>query len=284
LLRTYSASALSIAAVCIILLTLSRSGFHFARAFVSLPLEGFSANRNAFSFQLLLAVCAIFAGRWRNSEVWLGLIFGGLLLSGSRAVFLGLFVVAAIALYLQLTSARKMIVATVIAIALFAVVDYSPNVITYLSSTTLGKPAVWVDHITLGAVLSNSDNFRIESLVGGWSLFSSHPVFGAGLGAFMHQQSQAGDALVIHSTPLWLLAEVGVIGFVILAMPLVRIFWIEITKIENRDVAGMFLLMIIAAFGVVSNAHEILYQRAFWLLLGGALALVPRKHAAAHRD
>jgi hypothetical protein len=36
------------------------------------------------------------------------------------------------------------------------------------------------------------------------------------------------------------------------------------------------LILIIAAFGVVSNAHEILYQRAFWLLLGAGLALVPR--------
>jgi len=286
LLRTYAASAVSIVALCIILLTLSRSGVHFVRDLVSLPLEGFSANRNAFSFQLLLAACAVFAARWPKSELWLGLIFAGMLLSGSRAVFIGLLVVAAGALYLQTMSVRKIAAALALAIALFAVVNYSHYVIGFLCSLlevgTAGMAgSSGSENIAWRVLFSSSDNVRLESLIGGWNLFVSHPLLGAGLGAFMNQQTHAGDALVIHSTPLWLLGETGLVGFVVFATPVVRIFWIELAKIGKRETAGIFLILIIAAFGVVSNAHEILYQRAFWILLGAGLALAPRGDGSA---
>jgi hypothetical protein len=247
-----------------------------------MPLEGFSSNRNAFSFQLILAACAVFAARWHKSELWLGLIFAGMLLSGSRAAFIGLLVVAAGALYLRTISARKIVAAVALAIALFAVVDYGPYLVGFLRSVFAVRAAGLsglrgsTENIAWGTLFSASDNMRLESLIGGWNLFMSHPLLGAGLGAFMNQQGHAADAIVIHSTPLWLLGETGLVGFVVLATPVVRIFWIELAKIGKRQTAGFFLILIIAAFGVVSNAHEILYQRAFWLLLGAGLALVPR--------
>lgn len=271
LLRTYAATALSIVALSIVLLIFSRSGLHFAKSLVNLPLDGFSANRNAFAFQLLLAVCAVCAGRWQKSELWLGFIFAGLMFAGSRAALLGVIVVIALALYVRAMPLRKILAAVFLATALFLVIDYGPDLFAYLYSIVLGQKFITVGEITQ-VVVSPADDLRVQSLLGGWKMFASHPIIGAGLGAFMNQQLRAGNALIIHSTPLWILAEMGLIGFVIFATPVVRIFLIEMTNIRNRDLAGNLLILIIAAFGVVSNAHEMLYQRAFWLLLGAALA------------
>ena len=52
------------------------------------------------------------------------------------------------------------------------------------------------------------------TLVGGWKLFVGHPLFGAGLGAYRHEDILASSRipLVIHSTALWLLAELGLVA------------------------------------------------------------------------
>ena len=110
-------------------------------------------------------------------------------------------------------------------------------------------------------------------------MFSQHPVFGAGLGAYMDQQMRAGTALVIHSTPLWLLAEMGVIGLLIMIAPIIGIFWRETRAPRAADSAGLVLVLIITAFGAVAIFHEIMYQRAFWLLLGAALACAGAREA-----
>src|SRR3546814_8708178 len=80
-----------------------------------------------------------------------------------------------------------------------------------------------------------------------------------------------GTPLVIHSTPLWLLPETGIVGFLIFAVPAVRVFFVEARRTE-RDSASVFLVLIITALAVMSLAHELLYQRAFWFLFGAALA------------
>jgi hypothetical protein len=70
-----------------------------------------------------------------------------------------------------------------------------------------------------------------------------HPVFGAGLGAFRNQMILTLDGLplVIHSTAVWLLAELGIVGFLI--------------------------------FAESFTPGDMLYQRTFWLLIGAALAV-----------
>ncbi len=62
---------------------------------------------------------------------------------------------------------------------------------------------------------------RIMTLKGGLKLFLAHPVFGAGLGAFVFDYfKESGRVQVIHSTPLWLLAELGVVGAVVMMLPM----------------------------------------------------------------
>ena len=90
-----------------------------------------------------------------------------------------------------------------------------------------------------------------------------------------------GTPLVIHSTAIWLLAETGLAGF------LVFFFWAwrtYSTAFANRKTLwGLTLVLVLTVFAVISQAHDMLYQRAFWLMLG-ALLIVPLDARALHNS
>jgi hypothetical protein len=84
-----------------------------------------------------------------------------------------------------------------------------------------------------------------------------------------------GTPLIVHSTPLWLLAEFGLLGFAIFAVPALRILFYETRRFRTGDSASETLILILVALGLVSIFHELLYQRGFWLLFGAAMAYTP---------
>jgi O-antigen ligase len=108
-----------------------------------------------------------------------------------------------------------------------------------------------------------------------WRLFLDYPIFGAGLGSFF-AASKSTTSKVIHSTPLWLLAEFGLVGTAIFVLPVARIAAAELRRIRGIDASGRLALLIIIALAIMSFVHELLYQRTFWLLLGAALACTVR--------
>jgi O-antigen ligase len=120
---------------------------------------------------------------------------------------------------------------------------------------------------------ASSTHERLLSLVEGWKLFETAPLFGAGLGAFRNlglEGSTKGIPLLIHSTALWLLAELGVIGFLVFAASFLRIFWQEL-KSRTEEASAVAVLCLVG-FAVMSGPADMLYQRTFWLLMGAALA------------
>ena len=281
LLRTFVVTAASIVALETTLLVLYAMGVQAIKPLVQIPFVGFSVNKNAFGFQLLLAACVAFAARWKSPVLLLGTILVGIWFSGSRASYIALPVVLAMAAYMRALPSRSTIISFVFAFAVLAVIAIIPECVAYFDPTYHLSNAMFgisqyhgLLPINVFKTPSSDDAERIKSLIGGWTMFLAHPLFGAGLGAYMHKETLAGVPLVIHSTPLWILAEMGIIGLMILAIPVVRTFWAEVRAAPSADVAGVLLVLIITAFGVVANAHEILYQRAFWLLLGAALACV----------
>ena len=282
LLRTFVVTAAAIIVLEVALLILGEFGVQSAIALIQLPFTGFSINKNALGFQLLLAACACLVARWKNPAVPLGIIFVGIWFSASRATYLALPIVFAIAAYIRCLSLRSTILASIIALGIIGLVAVIPDVIAYFPKvagffTPGGNATQFPIYVVILEPIT-SDIERLKSLAEGWTMFSAHPIFGAGLGAFMNQEIQTGTPLVIHSTPLWLLAETGIVGLLVMAVPVCLIFWSEIRSGRNVDIAGKLLILIITAFGVVSNVHEIMYQRAFWILFGAALCL-PRYSA-----
>ena len=82
-------------------------------------------------------------------------------------------------------------------------------------------------------------------------MFLSHPLFGAGLGAFIGEQVRAtGTPLIIHSTPVWLLAETGLVGFAVFFAAAWRIVSAEWPRRAARP--ARFLILIFGVLALMS--------------------------------
>jgi O-antigen ligase len=113
---------------------------------------------------------------------------------------------------------------------------------------------------------------HLQTVIDGLAMFQAHPIFGAGLGAYMEEQLRStGTPLVIHSTPVWLLAETGILGFAVFLGAAARIFFQAVRR--RGEPAALLLILILTAMAVMSSVHDMFYARAFWLLLGAALAV-----------
>ena len=214
---------------------------------------------------------ALIKGR---TQGWiLGVLFGGIWLAGSRASFGALFAVLAMGLFIQALSFRNIVFGGAVAAATLAVIAALPYVVVLLGGGSGGGGSGALDLIVFQMTPVSSDMERFTSIAGGLQLFLLHPLFGNGLGAYASDKITHGQFVVIHSTPIWLLAEMGLFGFLAFAVPAVRIFRNEWTS-SSRDGVGQMLLLMLVTFGIMSLVHELLYQRALWLLLGGGLACV----------
>ena len=124
---------------------------------------------------------------------------------------------------------------------------------------------------TLTVSPSSSDQDRFKTIMDGLRMFSDNPVLGRGLGAYVAEQNKT-PYTVIHSTPVWLMAEMGLIGLLAFLAPAFRIFQIEARQVQSNAVSSVIVFMLLA-FAMMSAVHEMLYQRPLWLLLGAALSL-----------
>jgi uncharacterized membrane protein YbhN (UPF0104 family) len=253
-----------------------------------IDIEGFSQNHNFFAFQLLMATCAILVllkGKYLR-PVLLSLVLVAFWFTGSRSGWIATLCVLGLGLYLRTVAVRELLVAVGITV-LAASPPFFSHVMTY---KTVPRPEVQtgVAPITTSPVLvpsverriapeiipsEESTQERILTLREGWKLFKSHPLFGAGLGAFrneMFMSSTTGIPLLIHSTALWLLAELGVFGFLMFAIPAISVFRLE-WKRRQEDTAKIIILSFVA-FAVMSGPADMLYQRTFWMVIGAALA------------
>ena len=270
LLLAFVAAGAAIVVLDLLLVLVKAAGAHLPHTVLRRDMSGFAENRNAFAFQMLMVMAAAsaLADRHRNMcTLVLGLALAGLWYAGSRAGWLTLPFLSIVMLYLRAISMRQLALALGLAIAIAGAI----TVVAFLASGDFGSSLSLYDE--------SSTSERLRSLQGGLALFVNYPIFGAGLGAFVDSVVRNNEApLVIHSTPLWLLAETGLVGFLIFSIPLARVFWSEFKR-PLPDLASKLAVLMIVTFAVMSSVHEMLYQRSFWLLLGAALAYLPASEA-----
>jgi O-antigen ligase len=84
--------------------------------------------------------------------------------------------------------------------------------------------------------------------------------------------------LQIHNTALWLLAETGLAGLLVMACIFVLLFhkvWtLSRAPPGEPDTEFWFpsaVLLILIGWAIMSLFHELMYQRIVWLLVGMAL-------------
>ena len=263
ILLTFAGASAAIAGIEIFLVVLTALGFH--APVVASNAEGFSLNHNFFAFQLLMAmaaaICAIRGDRLRVSV--LALIMGGLWFAGSRSGWIGAVFVIGTGLYLGVARAREV----AIAIACAAAIGVIAVGLQHLSHSAQGMPVI--------VPSAESSQERLFSIIGGLKLFLAHPIVGAGLGAFRNQMIfiASTQPLLIHSTAVWLLAELGLIGFLAFAVPAIYVFANEWQHARKQQVSALIVLCLVA-FAVMASPADMLYQRTLWLLIGAGLAML----------
>jgi hypothetical protein len=207
-----------------------------------------------------------------------------LLFAASRAGWGACAAMLAAALWLRMLGFRELIAAVLLsALAALIVTGDLLHIIHSLDdwaaggrpgSTGGGPAGALVAHLkTAMPTAAEHDNVdHVQTVLLGLKMWMAHPFFGAGLGAFIESFSREhGRALVIHSTPVWLLAETGLIGFIVFAAPFVAILKGELDQRAKRDLAGRVIVLALVGFAVMGAAHDLMYQRTLWLLLGAAL-------------
>ncbi len=256
---------------------------------VGMPLnyEGFSGNRNALAFQLLICsalllaytrkaeegrevtFCSLRSSRDEFLAALHGVVLAGLVFTGSRAgILTGLMLILGVGLG-QFVHLRILLKSVIYGLVVWVVFAWLlPWVSQMLAVETNARFAVQ-------SIISNevSNIERWETIRRGFAMWRESPWLGAGLGVFIEASTEwFKQPIVIHSTPVWLLAEFGIFGTgVLLSVLGWLIFSINKSGFAySGNRAAVLLLAIFLVFGLV---HEIFYQRIFWLALGICIAL-----------
>jgi hypothetical protein len=260
ILLTFAGAAVAVAGIELALVILKSLNFQIPADLVAV--QGFALNRNLFAFQLVMAMSVILAFA-RGAAVRIAVlaaIMAALFFAGSRSGWITTTFVLAIAWYLRATNTREIL----LSIACAGILSFA----TALTSVGSDLPLP----VIVPTVSSTQE--RLVSIIEGLKLFWDHPAFGAGLGAFRNQMIPTldGRPLVIHSTAVWLLAELGVVGLLVFTVPFIYVFLKE-WKYASVDQVSALIVLCFAAFAVMSGPGDMLYQRTFWFLIGAGLAL-----------
>ncbi|MGI9406230.1 MAG: O-antigen ligase family protein [Hyphomicrobiaceae bacterium] len=276
-------------------------------------LTGFFPNANAFGLALVCGIALVVAsdeafswGRRKFSrEPLVALLCAGLLFTRSIAAALALVV-----LVLCFLMVRRQYLPTLRIGLMASVIYFIPGTVYKLITQferfvqhlppRMGLPGRFGIAEKIGGVVFDSQNIngnvygltlnaRLESNAKALSAWLEQPILGIGLGSFWERQQQTGNAeqtaMVIHNTALWLLTEFGVLGLVVFACLFVSFglfLYRAMRRLGEQDqpradfiFAG---LLIMAGWAAMSLAHEMMYQRIPWFILGlcAGVALAPR--------
>lgn len=269
----------------------SIAGFLLNQANVGLPswirynrAEGFMQNPNAFGFLTAVAIAiqlpyaksdTLFSARVHRLGLTLALT--ALFLTGSRSAWLGAAVAAPFLIASSSIPWRSLGIAIFSAALLLAILLFgTPELFVERAS---GYQSISGGYVFNEPMFSSADQglvYRFETGIVALTLWLREPFLGAGLGGFPHSLTEAGKAAeVIHNTYLWILTEMGVVGFIIFTAffaAILRALWRRRREDGDSRLAVAALAMMLV-FAGVAMGMEAMYQRHLWFILGLVLAL-----------
>lgn len=261
--------------------------------FIASNFEGFAKNRNAFALQLLIGMVGLlaYAGplRRRMNPILLSFLLATISVGIYRTYSLSgltcMVLLLGVAVAARLLPWRTIVLAIAWAAVLYGMVFVIGALLGSEGATRIDSPTIPEANL----VVSGSTTERLLTIRTGLEMWLSRPFFGEGLGAFARLSlGENGKQLVIHSVPIWLLAEFGLVGFVVvLSLPVAVAFKFARSFSNRRPPVIGLSLGLLALFAVFGMVHDIAYQRLFWLLAGAcAVAVVKLEpgHASAKSD
>jgi len=237
-------------------------------------LEGYAQNPNAFAFQLLMAIAMLVGWQprppFRRPPWWLAgfaILLVTLVFSRSRGGLVcgaGALVLAAVLHAVPpriLVARRTLIAAPIVGAALIAAAFVFWEALNQLTASAVGME--W------RPLLFESDRLRWQSIMLGWQEWREHPLLGGGLGTFLLRREAAGTiALVIHSVPIWFMAEMGLVGLAVYGVFMTSLVARGVAELRENAPQARGLLVAVAVWIVMSLAHDLFFQRTFWFVAG----------------
>jgi hypothetical protein len=297
LLRCLLAGGIAVALLDLAILAAIRWGMEW-QVFLPLGLvRGMSQNANAFAIMMtaLIAIFCALNGRVgvrsrSGSDVWPVLLLTVLLLSVSYSLSRSGWVTSVAVLLIALVCRWVSLRLVVPAVVMTATVIYSPVLVelAYYLLASLGAAFSGSHEGSAGlqgladanaamlsplrVMRSSSDVERWTSISRGLDLWLQHPLLGNGLGAFVAAaRLERGAALVIHNSSVWLLAELGLVGFAIFATVFAALLKTAWLGAKQGELWGRLLVLVLLSFLLFHMVHDVFYQRIFWLLFGATL-------------
>lgn len=270
---------------------LSVVGFVLYQANVSLPTwlrynraEGFMQNPNAFGVLVAIAVAvqlpyarsgALFSP-WVH-RAGLALALTALVLTGSRSAWLGILFAAPLLTATRSVPWRDLGIAAACAGVVLGIVLFGTPAL--MEERQANYQSVTGGYVLNEPMFSGADrglSYRYRTGVAALDLWWREPVLGAGLGGFPHELVKTGHvAEVIHNTYLWILTEMGALGFFVFAaffLVVLRALWRDKDRGPDPRIAIAGLAAMLTFTGAAVGM-EAMYQRHLWFILGLTLAL-----------
>ena len=217
-----------------------------------------------------------------RAVIWalcLGVIYAGIIFSASRAGIITILIIVTVALFGKFVDARFMLLGLAAGFVfwftpLFAEFSFLESNSGISPQSNSGISPQSNSGISPQSKFSNdiSDTERWESIFRGIEIWLDHPFIGAGLGVFIEQSEQwFNRPFVIHSTPVWILAEFGIFGLLFFLV-FIFLFFKELSNRKFESKSKMILWMLVFSFVLFGLVHEVMYQRMFWFVIGAVLA------------
>ena len=251
---------------------------------LTLNFEGFSGNRNAFAFQLIccleasLVLSAINKNKLISSlkifnlkredlfAILNGFLISGICLSGSQAGIYTTIIVLILFSFLRFFNSKLVLKSISLSILFIIIFNIAIGNINLNYNDTKSK-LDWVGSDLIGFT-DASNTERLNTILVALKMWKESIFLGIGLGVFRERSSEYfGKYIVIHSTPIWILVEFGMLGFILLFSETGYVVY-KLYKNISNDYRNKILIMNILSFCLFGTFHEIFYQRIFWLLLG----------------
>ena len=247
---------------------------------LSIPLtkwEGLMANRNSFVLCVLFSLILLESYRHTTTPLlppWTVQLFWFLLpafafFNGSRSGWiLGGVIILMIFLRAPKNSLKFILPWLAIGIAFITGLQQ----FTPVNNPDFGYQYQRLIQGTTQDVMYRGDQKRLIALEDGIELYQqSNPILGGGLGSFRPFQEQKRSKFIdiIDCTPLWLLTEMGILGFfTFLAFFTLCLKNLYETRHSPFHRALFYFLLVFAGMSLL---HEIMYSRFVWFALGLAL-------------
>lgn len=250
-------------------------------------LEGYLADSNAFAFQCVIAFIAFFclramaavSGHRAGIHLAPAVLVAAVVLAQSRtgwvlmgtAVVLTAFWMPAVRRELALSIVAGLAFVAAIPLVEFIVVTAMSLLAQSGGGAGAGVEGALVRSFMGGMERAHADSERWETVWRGLALWREAPIFGQGLGGFIHDRLVQGKtSQVIHNVPVWVLAEMGLVGFLMFAAALLLVVRGLVLQraAPGAAVPANAALICLAVFCLGGLTQDFFYQRMFWLVLG----------------